>query len=166
MINSYEARARLDAGTWGTMGVGPGFALAAQALNPGKRVVALEGDAAFGFGSTEVETAVRHQLPITWVIMNNNGIGQGVEEIDRSKPIPAGVLQPGSHYERIIEGVRRQGVLLHDAGRGGSRGQGFLCAGGVHADPRGDRASGDAAQAGVRLGSRATSGLAPGGPRS
>ena len=109
VINSYEARARLDAGTWGTMGVGPGFALAAQALNPGKRVVALEGDAAFGFGSTEVETAVRHQLPITWVIMNNNGIGQGVEEIDRSKPIPAGVLQPGSHYERIIEAFGGKG---------------------------------------------------------
>ena len=109
VINSYEARARLDAGTWGTMGVGPGFALAAQALNPGKRVVALEGDAAFGFGPTEVETAVRHKLPITWVIFNNNGIGGGVPEIDESKPIPPNVMLPGSHYEKMMEAFGGKG---------------------------------------------------------
>ena len=109
VINSYEARARLDAGTWGTMGVGPGFALAAQALNPGKRVVALEGDAAFGFGPAEVETAVRHKLPITWVIFNNNGIGGGVAEIDESRPIPPNVMLPGSHYEKIIEAFGGKG---------------------------------------------------------
>ena len=109
VINSYEPRARLDAGTWGTMGVGPGFALAAQALNPGKRVVALEGDAAFGFGPAEVETAVRNELPITWVIFNNNGIGQGVEELDRSKPLPPGVMTPHSHYERIMEAFGGKG---------------------------------------------------------
>ena len=109
VINSYEARARLDAGTWGTMGVGPGFALAAQVLNPGKRVVALEGDAAFGFGPTEVETAVRHELPITWVIFNNNGIGRGVDVLDRSKPLPPNVMTPGSHYERIIEAFGGKG---------------------------------------------------------
>ena len=47
------------------MGVGPGFAIAAQVANPGKRVIALEGDAAFGFDGMEVEVAVRHKLPIT-----------------------------------------------------------------------------------------------------
>ncbi|MEE9277854.1 MAG: thiamine pyrophosphate-dependent enzyme, partial [Dehalococcoidia bacterium] len=109
VINSYEPRARLDAGTWGTMGVGPGFALAAQTLNPGKRVVALEGDAAFGFGPMEVETAVRHKLPITWIIFNNNGIGSGVAKIDESKPLPPNVLLPGSHYERIIEAFGGKG---------------------------------------------------------
>ena len=109
VINSYEARARLDAGTWGTMGVGPGFALAAQVVNPDKRVVALEGDAAFGFGPAEVETAVRHELPITWVIFNNNGIGEGVEEIDRSKPIPPGVMTPNARYEKIIEAFGGKG---------------------------------------------------------
>ena len=81
VIQSYEPRKRLDAGTWGTMGVGPGFALAAQVVNPGKRVIALEGDAAFGFGPGEVETAVRQKLPITWIIINNNGIGGGAPEL-------------------------------------------------------------------------------------
>ena len=109
VIESYEPRARLDAGTWGTMGVGPGFALAAQALNPGKRVVALEGDVAFGFGPGELETAMRHKLPITWVIFNNNGIGSGVAEIDESKPIPPNVTLPGSHYEKLIEAFGGKG---------------------------------------------------------
>ena len=109
VIESYEPRARLDAGTWGTMGVGPGFALAAQALNPGKRVVALEGDVAFGFGPGELETAMRHKLPITWVIFNNNGIGGGVAEIDESKPIPPNVTLPGSHYEKLIEAFGGKG---------------------------------------------------------
>ena len=103
VINSHHARARLDAGTWGTMGVGPGFALGAAVANPGKRVLALEGDAAFGFGPAEVETSVRHRLPITWVIFNNNGIGGGLDEIDYSKPIPPSILTPDVHYEKIGE---------------------------------------------------------------
>ena len=54
---------RLDAGTFGTMGVGLGFAIAASlwcrdhAAN--KRVVCVQGDSAFGFGGMEVETVMR-----------------------------------------------------------------------------------------------------------
>jgi 2-hydroxyacyl-CoA lyase 1 len=53
------------------MGMGPGSAIAAQVANPDKRVIALEGDAAFGFDGLEVEVAVRHKLPITWIVFNN-----------------------------------------------------------------------------------------------
>ena len=109
VIQSYEPRSRLDAGTWGTMGVGPGFALAAQACNPGKRVVALEGDAAFGFGPGEVETAVRHKLPITWIIFNNNGIGGGQDELPEDGPPPPNQLVPRAHYERIMEAFGGKG---------------------------------------------------------
>ena len=108
VIQSYEPRSRLDAGTWGTMGVGPGFALAAQVVNPGKRVIALEGDAAFGFGPTEVETAVRHKLPITWIIFNNNGIGGGPDELPDGPP-PPNALVPRAHYEKIIEAFGGKG---------------------------------------------------------
>lgn len=54
-----EGRLRLDAGTWGTMGVGLGYAIAAAAVRPGRLVVAVEGDSAFGFSGMEVETIVR-----------------------------------------------------------------------------------------------------------
>ena len=54
---------RLDAGTFGTMGVGLGFAIAAAIVakdrNPGKRVICVEGDSAFGFSGMEVETICR-----------------------------------------------------------------------------------------------------------
>ena len=111
VIQSYEPRSRLDAGTWGTMGVGPGFALAAQVVNPGKRVIALEGDAAFGFGPTEVETAVRHKLPITWIIFNNNGIGGGPDELPDggTGEMPPNALVPRAHYEKIMEAFGGKG---------------------------------------------------------
>ena len=55
-----EGRLRLDAGTWGTMGVGLGYCVAAAAAASGQRlVVAVEGDSAFGFSGMEVETLVR-----------------------------------------------------------------------------------------------------------
>ena len=54
---------RLDAGTFGTMGVGIGFALAAALYcrdhKPGKRVVCVEGDSAIGFSAMEIETMTR-----------------------------------------------------------------------------------------------------------
>ncbi|MBW2623123.1 MAG: oxalyl-CoA decarboxylase, partial [Deltaproteobacteria bacterium] len=56
---NYLARQRLDAGSFGTMGVGLGFALAAAAVHPDRKIVALEGDSAFGFSGMEVEVACR-----------------------------------------------------------------------------------------------------------
>lgn len=54
---------RLDAGSFGTMGVGLGFAIAtalvAKDRSPGQRVVCVEGDSAFGFSGMEVETICR-----------------------------------------------------------------------------------------------------------
>ena len=52
-------RSRLDAGTWGTMGVGPGYAIAAATVHPERNVVAVEGDSAFGFSGMECETICR-----------------------------------------------------------------------------------------------------------
>ena len=55
---AVEGRLRLDAGTWGTMGVGLGYAIAAATCTD-RLVVAVEGDSAFGFSGMEVETMVR-----------------------------------------------------------------------------------------------------------
>ena len=54
-----EGRLRMDAGTWGTMGVGLGCAVGAAATRPDRLVVAVEGDSAFGFSGMEIETIVR-----------------------------------------------------------------------------------------------------------
>ena len=50
-----EPRTRLDAGTWGTMGVGLGYCIAAAVASPDRLVVAVEGDSGFGFSAMEVE---------------------------------------------------------------------------------------------------------------
>jgi 2-hydroxyacyl-CoA lyase 1 len=93
VLPCYEPRQRLDAGSFGTMGVGLGFAIAASVVHPGRRVVAVEGDSAFGFSGMEVETACRYRLPITFVIINNNGIGGGFSELDPKRiPLCAGAI--------------------------------------------------------------------------
>jgi 2-hydroxyacyl-CoA lyase 1 len=112
ILPNFEPRSRLDAGTYGTMGVGMGFALAAALVHPNRKVVAVEGDSAFGFSGMEVETACRHQLPITFIVINNNGIGGGVSELDLEKGLPAGVYTIDSRYERIIEAFGGKGYFV------------------------------------------------------
>jgi 2-hydroxyacyl-CoA lyase 1 len=79
-------RQRLDAGTYATMGVGMGYAIAAHEayntlpLSAGskpKKIVALEGDSAFGFSGMEIETMARYRIPALIFVMNNSGIYHG-----------------------------------------------------------------------------------------
>jgi len=84
IMNHKEPRQRLDAGSFGTMGVGSGFAIAAALQcrdhSPEKRVLCIQGDSAFGFGGMEIETAFRYNLPIIFIIFNNNGIYGGLDK--------------------------------------------------------------------------------------
>ena len=79
IVDMYKPRKRLDVGTWGIMGIGMGFAVAA-AVATGEQVLAVEGDSAFGFSGMEVETVCRYKLPVCIVIMNNNGIYKGTDK--------------------------------------------------------------------------------------
>ncbi len=87
VIDMYQPRKRLDVGTWGVMGIGMGFAIAA-AVETGKPVLAIEGDSAFGFSGMEVETICRYNLPVCIVVFNNDGIyrGDGVNLGRRRRP--------------------------------------------------------------------------------
>ncbi|MDA1077031.1 MAG: thiamine pyrophosphate-binding protein, partial [Proteobacteria bacterium] len=89
-----SARHRLDAGSYGTMGIGLGFTIAAAVVHPDKPIIAVQGDSAFGFSGMELETACRYKLPIKIVVLNNGGIGGGMEKLPTDKPIPPGVLTP------------------------------------------------------------------------
>lgn len=70
VLEQTEPRTRLDAGTWGTMGVGLGYCIAAAVTNPEKLVVAVEGDSGFGFSGLEVEVCylipARVCVPKSW----------------------------------------------------------------------------------------------------
>lgn len=72
-IPVYRARASLNAGPHGCMGVGIPFGVGAQAAAPGSPVVVLSGDGAFGWNGMEMDTAIRHKLPIVVVVSNNGG---------------------------------------------------------------------------------------------
>jgi oxalyl-CoA decarboxylase len=108
-----EPRHRLDSGTWGVMGVGMGYAIAA-AVESGKSVVAVEGDSAFGFSGMELETICRYQLPIVTVVFNNGGVyrGDAVNSVS-ADPAPT-VLSQSSRYEQLIEAFGGTGYYAED----------------------------------------------------
>ena len=108
------ARQRLDAGTYGTMGIGLGFMVAAAVVHPDKPIVGVQGDSAFGFSGMELETAVRHKLPIKLVLLNNGGIGGGMPELPSEGPIPPSILTSGAHYEGMMEAFGGKGFYVTD----------------------------------------------------
>jgi oxalyl-CoA decarboxylase len=110
IIDMYKPRKRLDVGTWGVMGIGMGFAIAA-AIETGKPVLAVEGDSAFGFSGMEVETICRYNLPVCVVIFNNNGIYRGtdVNPTGGSDVAPT-VFVKGSRYDKMMEAFGGVGV--------------------------------------------------------
>ena len=121
VLPNQAPRTRLDAGSFGTMGVGVGFAIAAAAVDRERKVVAVQGDSAFGFSAMEVEVACRYGLPITFVVINNNGIASGLSEIDfPPDKIPPWVYTPNASYETLVEAFGGKGYRvekLADLGR-------------------------------------------------
>ncbi|KAL5571327.1 hypothetical protein UlMin_020924 [Ulmus minor] len=113
-----EPRTRLDAGTWGTMGVGLGYCIAAAVANPDRLVVAVEGDSGFGFSGMEVETLVRYQLPVVVIVFNNGGVYGGdrrsPKEITgpyKDDPAPTSFV-PCAAYHTLIEAFGGKGYLV------------------------------------------------------
>ncbi len=116
VLNNYAPRSRLDAGSFGTMGVGPGFAIAAALCHPDRVVIDLEGDSGFGFDGLEVEVACRLGLPIVFIVFNNNGIGGGPVKLDPGRPIPPNALYPLARYDKVIEAFGGDGYHVEKPG--------------------------------------------------
>ncbi|MBI3515177.1 MAG: oxalyl-CoA decarboxylase [Proteobacteria bacterium] len=108
-IDMYQPRKRLDVGTWGVMGIGMGFAIAA-AIETGKPVLAVEGDSAFGFSGMEVETICRYNLPVCVVIFNNNGIYRGTDTNSVGSDPATTTFVKGSRYDKMMEAFGGVGV--------------------------------------------------------
>jgi oxalyl-CoA decarboxylase len=111
IVDMYKPRKRLDVGTWGVMGIGMGFSVAAAVVS-GEQVIAIEGDSAFGFSGMEVETICRYNLPVCVVILNNNGVYRGdeVNPTGGRDPSPL-VFVKGARYEKLMEAFGGVGVL-------------------------------------------------------
>ena len=118
VIDMAMPRHRLDSGTWGVMGIGMGYAIAAAA-ETGRPVVAIEGDSAFGFSGMEIETICRYRLPVTVVILNNGGVYRGDEAATGtaarpSDPAPT-VLNARARHELIAEAFGGKGYHVTTA---------------------------------------------------
>jgi 2-hydroxyacyl-CoA lyase 1 len=118
-IPSYNARSCLNAGTYGTMGVGLGQAIASCVAHPDRPVVHLSGDSAIGFSGMEMETLVRYNFPVKIVVLNNGGIGPGMPKIPDN---PMFNLKPnaliyGARYDRVMEAFGGRGFFVEDPKR-------------------------------------------------
>ena len=101
ILPSNTPASRLNSGTNGCMGVGVPFAIGAKLARPNVPVVSVNGDCAFGFNSMEMETAVRHSLPVVFVVNNNSGIVGG--NLESRMGLPDGY---GERVARYVQDVR------------------------------------------------------------
>jgi len=109
IVDMHQPRKRLDVGTWGVMGIGMGYAIAA-AVETGKPVLAIEGDSAFGFSGMEVETICRYNLPVCVVIFNNDGIYRGTDVNTASSDPATCNFVKGARYDKMMDAFGGVGV--------------------------------------------------------
>jgi acetolactate synthase-1/2/3 large subunit len=103
----------LDPGPYGCLGTGLGYALAARLARPSSQVVLLLGDGAAGFSLMDVDTLVRHRLPVV-IVCGNNGIW-GLEKHPMRMLYGYDVaadLQPGCRYDQVAEALGAAGELV------------------------------------------------------
>ena len=110
IIDVYQPRKRLDVGTWGVMGIGMGYSIAA-AIETGKPVLAVEGDSAFGFSGMEIETICRYKLPVCIVVFNNGGIYRGTDKNPSGgADVATTVFVKDARYDKMMEAFGGVGV--------------------------------------------------------
>src|SRR5881394_3824756 len=109
IVDMYKPRKRIDVGTWGIMGVGMGYCVAA-AVTTNQQVIAVEGDSAFGFSGMEVETLCRYSLPVCIVVMNNNGVYKGTDKDPTGRDPAPTVFVKGARYDKLMEAFGGVGV--------------------------------------------------------
>ena len=103
IVDIYKPRKRIDVGTWGIMGIGMGYCVAAAVVTK-QQVIAIEGDSAFGFSGMEVETICRYNLPVCIVVMNNNGVYKGTDVNPTGGPdVAPTVFVKDARYDKLME---------------------------------------------------------------
>jgi 2-hydroxyacyl-CoA lyase 1 len=116
MLPVSNARSCLNAGTYGTMGVGLGHAIAACVVHPDRPIIHLSGDSAIGFSGMEMETLARYNMPAKIVVLNNGGIGPGMPEIpeDPMMNMKPNALIYGARYDKMMEDFGGMGAFVTD----------------------------------------------------
>ena len=115
-VEVYEPGCWLDTGPYGCLGNGPGYAMAARVVRPSSQVVVMLGDGAAGFSLMDVDTLVRHRLPVVMVVGNNGMWGlekhpmQAIYGWDMACD-----LQPGLRYDDVVKALGGAGETVTEA---------------------------------------------------
>jgi acetolactate synthase-1/2/3 large subunit len=118
-----ESKEYLDAGAFGCLGVGTPYAVAAALLHPGRQVVAITGDGAFGINAMEIDSAQRHGAKAVFIVSNN--AAWNIERLDQEMNYGGRVVGTtlgwsdyagmarafGLHAERVTDPARLEGAI-------------------------------------------------------
>jgi acetolactate synthase-1/2/3 large subunit len=104
----------LDPGVFGTLGVGGGFALGARLCRPGAEVWILYGDGSAAYSLAELDTFVRHRLPVIALVGNDASWAQIAREQVPMLGDDVGTVLRHSEYERVAEGYGARGLAISD----------------------------------------------------
>ena len=105
-IPTYVPGHRLNSGPFGCMGVGLPFGVGAKVAKPDTPVVVLHGDGSYGINAMEIDTAVRHRVPVLAVISNNGG---WTADPQKNKP---GRTLGHLRYDRMAEAFGAHGEYV------------------------------------------------------
>jgi acetolactate synthase I/II/III large subunit len=115
-VDVNTAGAWLDPGPYGCLGLGVGYAIAAKTVHPDRQVVLMAGDGAMGFAGMDLDTMVRHKLPVV-IIVGNNGIW-GLEKHPMQALYGYDVaadLSQDTRYDVVLEALGGAGETVEKA---------------------------------------------------
>jgi acetolactate synthase I/II/III large subunit len=107
----------LDPGPYGCLGTGLGYAIAARLAHPSSQVVLLLGDGAAGLSLMDVDTLVRHNLPVVLIVGNNAawGLEKGPMQAVYGYDVAAD-LRPETRYDEVVRALGGAGELVTKPG--------------------------------------------------
>ncbi len=114
-VEVFQPGCWLDTGPYGCLGSGMGYSIAARVARPHSQVVTLLGDGAAGFSLMDVDTLVRHNLPVVMVVGNNGMWGlekhpmQAIYGWDLACD-----LQPRCRYDEVVRALGGAGETVDD----------------------------------------------------
>ena len=114
-VEVFEPGCWLDTGPYGCLGNGPGYAIAARVVRPSSQIVLLLGDGAAGFSLMDVDSMVRHKLPVVMVVGNNGmwGLEKHPMQMIYGWDVACD-LQPGLHYDDVVKALGGAGETVSD----------------------------------------------------
>ena len=109
-----KPRTLLTSGGLGTMGYGLGAAIGAKTGCPDKTVVNIAGDGCFRMNMNEIATAVRHEIPVIEVVINNHVLGmvRQWQDLFYDRRYSATVLRDSVDFAKLAEAMGAVGITV------------------------------------------------------